>query len=37
MAERVRYDLEYIDNWSIWLDLKIILMTPLFGLFRGAY
>ena len=37
MAERVRYDLEYIENWSIWLDLKIILMTPLFGLFRGAY
>jgi putative colanic acid biosynthesis UDP-glucose lipid carrier transferase len=37
MAERVRYDLEYIDNWSIWLDLKIIIMTPLFGLFRGAY
>ena len=38
MAQRVRYDLEYIDSWSIWLDLKIILMTPLFGLFRkGAY
>jgi len=38
MAERVRYDLEYIDCWSIWLDLKILLMTPLFGLFRkGAY
>ncbi len=34
MAQRVRYDLEYIDCWSIWLDLKIILMTPLFGLFR---
>jgi Undecaprenyl-phosphate glucose phosphotransferase len=25
--ERVAYDLEYIDNWSIWLDLKILLMT----------
>ncbi len=25
--EWVRLDLEYIDNWSIWLDLKIILMT----------
>jgi Undecaprenyl-phosphate glucose phosphotransferase len=37
MSERVRYDLEYIENWSIWLDLKVILMTPLFGLFRGAY
>jgi Undecaprenyl-phosphate glucose phosphotransferase len=38
MAGRVRYDLDYIENWSIWLDLKIIIMTPLFGLFRhGAY
>ncbi|HEX4504286.1 MAG TPA: undecaprenyl-phosphate glucose phosphotransferase [Alphaproteobacteria bacterium] len=24
---RVRYDLHYIDNWSIWLDFKILLMT----------
>ena len=23
----VRLDLEYIDHWSIWLDLKIILRT----------
>lgn len=38
MAGRVRYDLEYIENWSIWLDLKIIVMTPLFCLFqKGAY
>ena len=26
--ERIRYDLYYIDNWSIWLDLTILLMTP---------
>jgi exopolysaccharide biosynthesis polyprenyl glycosylphosphotransferase len=26
--EWVRLDLEYIDNWSIWLDLKILLFTP---------
>jgi len=25
--EWVRLDLKYIDNWSIWLDLKILLMT----------
>jgi Undecaprenyl-phosphate glucose phosphotransferase len=25
--ERVAYDLEYIDKWSLWLDLKIILQT----------
>ncbi|MEI6437309.1 MAG: sugar transferase [Candidatus Omnitrophota bacterium] len=31
----MRLDLEYIDNWSIWLDLKIILKTfpvVLFGI-----
>ena len=38
MAERVRYDLEYIENWSLWLDFKIIMMTPLFGFFhKNAY
>ena len=28
-----KYDLEYIENWSLYLDLKIILKTPmsLFG------
>jgi len=25
--EWVRLDLKYIDNWSIWLDIKILLMT----------
>ncbi|MBB5350814.1 exopolysaccharide biosynthesis polyprenyl glycosylphosphotransferase [Haloferula luteola] len=35
--EWVRMDLEYIDNWSLWLDFKILLKTipaVLFG--RGA-
>ncbi|MFZ0569704.1 MAG: undecaprenyl-phosphate glucose phosphotransferase [Rhodomicrobium sp.] len=36
MAKRVSYDLEYIENWSIWLDLKTIIMTPLFGLLRRS-
>ena len=36
MAKRVSYDLEYIENWSLWLDLKIVIMTPLFGVFRRS-
>lgn len=33
----VKMDLEYIDNWSLWLDIKLLLMTVpavLFG--KGA-
>jgi putative colanic acid biosynthesis UDP-glucose lipid carrier transferase len=27
MQRRVEHDLYYIDNWSLFLDLKIIVMT----------
>lgn len=38
LTERVRLDLEYIENWSIWLDLEILLRTPFASLFsRNAY
>jgi lipopolysaccharide/colanic/teichoic acid biosynthesis glycosyltransferase len=26
-AEWVRLDLEYIDNWTLWLDIKILWRT----------
>ncbi|MBI3707635.1 MAG: undecaprenyl-phosphate glucose phosphotransferase [Proteobacteria bacterium] len=28
MRQRVLHDLYYIDNWSLYLDLKILLLTP---------
>ena len=31
MEGRIKYDLEYIRTWSIWLDIKLILMTVLVG------
>ena len=34
----VRLDLEYIDNWSLWLDCKIIVRTALSrSAYRNAY
>ena len=32
MRKRVEYDLDYIENWSLWFDIKIILATPYYGL-----
>lgn len=31
MRMRVQYDLEYLQNWTLWLDIKIILLTVLKG------
>ena len=38
ISSRTQYDLYYIENWSIWFDLRILLTTPI-SLFRsdGAY
>lgn len=36
--EMVRMDLDYVQTWSLWLDIKILLLTPLAVLMgRGAY
>jgi Undecaprenyl-phosphate glucose phosphotransferase len=37
MAKRVEFDLWYIDNWSLWLDLRILLRTLVLGLQPTAY
>ena len=31
MQKRVEYDLYYIEHWSLWFDLKIILLTIIKG------
>ncbi len=38
IAERTKYDLWYIENWSLWLDFKIFLRTAFKILFdKSAY
>lgn len=37
LQNRLRADLEYIENWSIWRDLKIILLTFRVLLHRNAF
>ncbi len=29
MLERLRMDLEYLENWTLWLDIKIIFLTSM--------
>lgn len=33
MRRRVEFDLDYIENWSVWMDMKIIAATPFTLLF----
>ena len=38
LHKRIEYDLYYIEHWSIWLDLKIILLTVFKGFVsKNAY
>ena len=36
IAERTKYDLWYTENWSLWLDFKIILRTAFGGFANKA-
>ena len=31
LANRIKYDLDYIENWSLWRDLKILYLTIVGG------
>ncbi|MGB9561900.1 MAG: sugar transferase, partial [bacterium] len=36
--DMVKLDIEYIKNWSIWLDIKILFKTPFVVISgKGAY
>jgi putative colanic acid biosynthesis UDP-glucose lipid carrier transferase len=37
MAKRVEFDLKYISNWSVWLDIKILFKTPLSLVSKDIY
>ena len=34
LIKRIEYDIWYMENWSIWLDMKIIVMT-IYTTFKG--
>lgn len=34
MINRIKYDVFYIENWSIWMDIKIIIQTVI-NIFKG--
>ena len=36
LAERIQYDLYYIDNWSLWFDIRILALT-LWHVFRARH
>ena len=37
MQKRVEIDLHYINNWSLWLDIKIMIKTPLTLISKDIY
>ena len=38
IPERIKYDLYYIENWTVWLDIKIMFLTVFKGFVnKNAY
>ena len=38
IEKRIQYDIWYIENWTLGLDIKILLLTPFFGFVnKNAY
>ena len=37
MEKRVEYDLYYIENWALWFDIKILLLTPVSLFSKNAF
>jgi undecaprenyl-phosphate galactose phosphotransferase/putative colanic acid biosynthesis UDP-glucose lipid carrier transferase len=37
MAKRVEFDIWYINNWSMWTDIKILIRTLILGIQPTAY
>ncbi|WGS18304.1 MULTISPECIES: undecaprenyl-phosphate glucose phosphotransferase [unclassified Bradyrhizobium] len=37
MEKRVEYDVWYVSNWSIWLDIRIIIRTATALMYQEAY
>jgi len=38
MKKRVEFDMEYIQNWTLWFDLKIVFLTVIHGFVgKNAY
>lgn len=37
MEKRVEYDVWYVSNWSIWLDVRIIIRTAMVLMYQDAY